>query len=259
MCFCDVEAEKRVQVWCTGSSNPWNLGMPPNEEAPPCDPKSNNLMQKERSKVISILVDMETEDSLERHAIMVIDKKLAWQMQTYSTIKLKIFFFPLCTPMVLIYNSELAIIFSSELFHKETLEEALFTPEYFYSIFLQGVVGGYHMKYLGNLFLYSSIDCISEIACPTLVQNPCNLHGLRLKNHQSQKKLLQVLRTRGSIFYDTTGARNSEILPYIFEVQTVQWTDIMSIKFIDSRMIYLLYIYSMPPDALIEPRKLLGT
>ena len=63
------------------------------EEAPPCDPKSNNLMQKEQSKVISMLVDMETKDSLKRHAIMVIAKKLAWHMQTYSTIKLKIFFF----------------------------------------------------------------------------------------------------------------------------------------------------------------------
>ena len=63
------------------------------EEAPPYDPKSNNIMQKEQSKAISMLVDMETEDGLKRHAIMVIAKKLAWHMQTYSTIKLKIFFF----------------------------------------------------------------------------------------------------------------------------------------------------------------------
>ena len=62
------------------------------EEAPPCDPKSNNLMQKEQSKVISMLVDMETEDSLKRGAIMVIAKKLAWHVQTYSTIKLILFF-----------------------------------------------------------------------------------------------------------------------------------------------------------------------
>ena len=31
---------------------------------------------------------METEDSLRRGAIMVIAKKLAWHVQTYSTIKL---------------------------------------------------------------------------------------------------------------------------------------------------------------------------
>ena len=42
------------------------------EEAPPCDPKSNNLMQKEWSKVISMVVDMETKDGLKRCAIMVI-------------------------------------------------------------------------------------------------------------------------------------------------------------------------------------------
>ena len=47
-------------------------------------------------------VDMETEDGLKRGAIMVVTKKLAWHMQTYSTIKLKIFFFLLCTPIVLI-------------------------------------------------------------------------------------------------------------------------------------------------------------
>ena len=63
-----------------------------NEEALSCDPKSNNLMQKEWSKAISMLVDMETEDGLKRHAIMVVAKKLAWHVQTYSTIQLKIFF-----------------------------------------------------------------------------------------------------------------------------------------------------------------------
>ena len=46
------------------------------EEAPPCDPKSNNLMQKEKSKEISMLVDMETKDSLKRHAVMVVAKKI---------------------------------------------------------------------------------------------------------------------------------------------------------------------------------------
>ena len=52
-------------------------------------PKSNNQMQKERSKAISMLVDMETEDGLKRCAVMVVAKKLAWHMQTYSTIRLK--------------------------------------------------------------------------------------------------------------------------------------------------------------------------
>ena len=56
-------------------------GPPSDEEAPPCDPKSNNLMQKEQSKVISMLVDMETKDGLKRCAIIVIAPKLAWHMQ----------------------------------------------------------------------------------------------------------------------------------------------------------------------------------
>ena len=64
-----------------------------NKEASPCDPKSNNQTQKEWSKVISMLVDMETEDGLKRHAIMVIAKKMAWHVQTYSTIELTIFIF----------------------------------------------------------------------------------------------------------------------------------------------------------------------
>ena len=46
-----------------------------------------NLMQNEWSNVISVLVDMKTEDSLKRGAIMVITQKLAWHVQTYSTIK----------------------------------------------------------------------------------------------------------------------------------------------------------------------------
>ena len=46
-----------------------------NEEAPPCDLKSNNLTQKDQSKVISMLVAMETEDGLRRGAIMGITKK----------------------------------------------------------------------------------------------------------------------------------------------------------------------------------------
>ena len=46
-------------------------------EASPCDPKSNNQMQKEQSKTISMHVDMESEDGLKRHAVMVATKKLA--------------------------------------------------------------------------------------------------------------------------------------------------------------------------------------
>ena len=70
-----------------------------------------------------MLVDMETEDGLKRLAVMVDAKKLAWHVQTYSTIKIKIYFFLLCTLMVLIYNSELGIIISLELFRTKKLQK----------------------------------------------------------------------------------------------------------------------------------------
>ena len=63
------------------------------EEAPPCDPIRKDLMQKEQSKVKSMLVAMDTKDSLRRGAIIFIAKKFAWHEQTYSTIKLKILFY----------------------------------------------------------------------------------------------------------------------------------------------------------------------
>ena len=47
-----------------------------NEEAPPFDPKKKDLTQEEWSKAISMLVAMETKDSLRRGAIMVITKKI---------------------------------------------------------------------------------------------------------------------------------------------------------------------------------------
>ena len=90
------------------------------EEASPCDPISNNETQKERSKVISMLVDMETEDVAEKIGSACADLLY----YRYKNILLL-----LCTPVVLIYNSELGVIISSEFFsRKETLEEVLFTP-----------------------------------------------------------------------------------------------------------------------------------
>ena len=86
------------------------------EEAPPCDPKSNNLMKKEWSKVISMVVDMETEDGLKRRAVMVIAKKIQLAHGDLIYYKCKNILLLLCTSVVLIYNSELGIIISSEFF-----------------------------------------------------------------------------------------------------------------------------------------------
>ena len=76
-----------------------------------------------------MLVDMETEDSLKRHAIMVVTKKIGLAHADVFYQKTKNILFLLCSPMVLIYNSVLGVIISSEFFScKETLEEALCTP-----------------------------------------------------------------------------------------------------------------------------------
>ena len=76
-----------------------------------------------------MLVDMEAKDSLKRHAIMVIAKKIGLAHADLLYHKTKNILFLLCTPMVLIYNSELSVINSSELFScKETPEEVLCTP-----------------------------------------------------------------------------------------------------------------------------------
>ena len=91
------------------------------KEAPPCYPKSNNLMQKVWLKAISMLVDMETEDSLKRCAIMVVAKKIGLAHADPLYHKTKNILFLLCTPMVLIYNSELGVINSSEFFCSKKL------------------------------------------------------------------------------------------------------------------------------------------
>ena len=46
------------------------------KDTPPCDPKRKDLMQKEWSKAISMLVAMETKDGLRRGAIMVVTQKI---------------------------------------------------------------------------------------------------------------------------------------------------------------------------------------
>ena len=68
-----------------------------------------------------MVVDMETEDGLKRCAVMVVAKKIGWHMQTYSTIKTKIFFF--C--YVLLLNRELGLSISSGFFRTKKLS---FTP-----------------------------------------------------------------------------------------------------------------------------------
>ena len=93
------------------------------EGAPPCDPKSNNLTKKERSKAISMVVDMETEDGLKRRAIMVVAQKIRLACADLHYYKHQNFLLLLSTPVVLIYNSDLGQISSSEFFCTKKLQK----------------------------------------------------------------------------------------------------------------------------------------
>ena len=86
------------------------------EEAPPCDPKSNNLTKKEWWKAISMVVDMETEDGLKRRAVMVVARKIRLACADLLYFKHKNILLLLCSPVVLMYNSELGRNISSEFF-----------------------------------------------------------------------------------------------------------------------------------------------
>ena len=70
-----------------------------------------------------MLVDMQTEDGLNRHVVMVITKKIGLAHADLLYYKTKNILFLLCTPMVLIYNSELGIIICSEFFHAKKLQK----------------------------------------------------------------------------------------------------------------------------------------
>ena len=71
------------------------------KEAPPCDPKSNNPTKKEWSKAISMVVDMETEDGLKRHAVMVVTIKIWLARGNLLYYKDKNILLLLCTPIKL--------------------------------------------------------------------------------------------------------------------------------------------------------------
>ena len=123
------------------------------EEAPPCDPKINNLTKKEWLKVISMAVDMETEDGLKRHAVMVIAKKIWLARADLLYYKHKNILLLLCTPVVLIYNSELGVIISSEFFYAKKLwKKHYLLPSSFIYFFTYRQFIFYLIFYLGNLF-----------------------------------------------------------------------------------------------------------
>ena len=99
-------------------------------------------MQKEQSKAISMVVDIETEDGLKRRAVMVVTKKFGLACADLLYYRTNNIHFLLCTSMVLIDNSELGVIISSEFFHAKKLwKKHYLLPRIFIYFF-----------YFGNLF-----------------------------------------------------------------------------------------------------------
>ena len=118
-------------------------GDAPDKEAPPsCDPKSNNLMKTEQLKVISMVVDMETKDGLKRCAVMVIAQKIQLAHADLLYYKHKYIQLLLCTPVVLIYNSELGCYYFFRIF----CAQRNFRRSNIYSLVVLFIF------YLGNLF-----------------------------------------------------------------------------------------------------------
>ena len=120
------------------------------EEAPPCDPKSNNQTKKERSKAISMVVDIETEDGLKRCVVMVIAKKIWLARANLLYYENKIFFF--C--YVLLLNRDLGLSISSEFFCAKKL---LFTPLVLLFNFLLRQFIFYLIFFLRQFIFYSHL------------------------------------------------------------------------------------------------------
>ena len=92
-----------------------------NEEAPPCDPKSNNQTKKSGRRRFPWLLTWKPKTASKDVPSWSSPKKFGWHMETYSTIKIKIFFF--C--YVLLLNRELGLSISSGFFRAKKM---LFTP-----------------------------------------------------------------------------------------------------------------------------------
>ena len=86
-----------------------------------------------------MLVDMETKDGLKRCAIMVVTKKICLAHAYLLYHKTTIILILLSTPMVLIYNSELGIINSSEFFHEKKLQKKRYVLPSIFILFFSEV------------------------------------------------------------------------------------------------------------------------
>ena len=86
-----------------------------------------------------MVVDIETEDGLKRHAVMVVAKTIWLAHADLLYYKHKNILLLLSTPVVLIYNSELGVIISSEFFRAKKLQNkryllpSIFIYSYYFS------------------------------------------------------------------------------------------------------------------------------
>ena len=127
--------KKRVQVWCTGSSDLWNLGTRPTRRHPLVTPKATIKQKKSGRRRFPWLLTWKPKTASKDVPSWSSPKKFGWHMQTYSTIKRKIFFF--C--YVLLLNRELGLSISSGIISHQKI--VIYSPSIFIEFF-----------YLGNLF-----------------------------------------------------------------------------------------------------------
>ena len=117
--------KKRVQVWCTSSSDLWNLGMPPMRRHSLVTPKATIKQKKSGQRRFPWLLTWKLKTASKDVPSWSSPKKFGWHVQTYSTIKIKIFFF--C--YVLLLNRELGLSISSEFFRTKKI--VIYSPSIF--------------------------------------------------------------------------------------------------------------------------------
>ena len=106
--------KKRGQVWRTGSSDLWNLGTPLTRRHPLVTPKATIQQKKSGRRRFPWLLTWKLKTASKDVLSWLSPKKFGWHVQTHCTINIKIFFF--C--YVLLLNSELGLIISSEIFSR---------------------------------------------------------------------------------------------------------------------------------------------
>ena len=121
--------KKRVELWHTGLSERWKQRVPPTRRHPLVTPKATIKQKKSGRRRFPWLLTWKPKTASKDVPSWSSPKKFGWHVETYSTIKIKIFFF--C--YVLLLSRELGLSISSDFFRAKQL---LFTPLVFLFNFL---------------------------------------------------------------------------------------------------------------------------